>query len=189
MYGFINFDRIKTNHLNVLNSPWTWYHVRSINLFQSRSWECDLHLLKQIKIKLPKLISITFNSFCFRGSNLADESDSSNDGFSYMFINIDSVTTVYFGNQPIENMIQWLSHYSPNVKDSFGFSPITGGDKITEMFIHLTKSDYIYSHNVEHVQIEFWKNHEDMSDRYLPYRLVKILEIFQNSKMVTFYFR
>ncbi len=147
--------------------------------------KCNLNLTKkQIKIKIPNLKSITFNSFYFPEFNTVDESDSIKGEKRKMFMNVDSVTTAHYGKQSIEDIVQWLFHISPNLENVSGSS----SHKITGMFVHLTKSDYVYSSNVKHVKIEFWMDLESISNKYVPYRLKKILEIFQNSKILTFYF-
>ena len=67
---------------------------------------------------------------------------------------IDSVTTIHFRIQSIEDIIQWLFHISPNVKD-ISTSITSSSEKRIGICVYFTKSNHVYSPNIEHVEIEF----------------------------------
>ncbi|CAF1495878.1 unnamed protein product, partial [Rotaria sordida] len=84
--GFIDFDRIKSNNLEILNSPKAWSHVKSMDFSDSSNF--NLNIIKQLKSKMPNLTSIFFTY------RMVDDLSTNNNETNQIDITLDSVTTV-----------------------------------------------------------------------------------------------
>jgi hypothetical protein len=186
IYDFIDFDHIESNYSKILHSPFTWYHVKSIDL--SKCPNLNSNLIKQIKIKMPNLISITLNS------------ERINDLYTNEYeTTLDSITTVHCEGEFIENIKQWLIYVLPNVKHlvlSYSPQPTTQLSKKMKFLQKLhtyfrddrITTDYLYFSKIQDVEIKLLL--KDVDDLYnYVLRLVKeILEMFKNLKFFIFNF-
>ncbi|CAF1342136.1 unnamed protein product [Rotaria sordida] len=200
LYDFIDFDDIKSNNSNILNYPWTWYHVTSINF--SSSSKLNLNLIKQLKIKMPNLISITFNSFSFQYFETTKDSSISDDKLQKIDITLDSVTTVQFEDESMKDIKQWILDILPNLKHlvlsgTTQFFPQVDKRierlKILNLYSlsDMLKLGYIYFPNLLHVEIQFFLDSELNLDNYASYCVMEMLKSFKHSKtlMIHFYWR
>ncbi|CAF1316572.1 unnamed protein product [Rotaria sordida] len=164
LYDFIDFDDIKSNNSNILNYPWTWYHVTSINF--SSSSKLNLNLIKQLKIKMPNLISITFNSFSFPYFETTKDSSISDDKLQKIDITLDSVTTVQFEDESMKDIKQWILDILPNLKHLI-LSGTTQFFPQTNRFWQYT-FDFVFYEIVEAPLVVIaWRGLYNLSDLYI----------------------
>lgn len=186
IYDFIHFDHIDSNYSKILNFPFTWYHVKSIDL--SKCPNLNSNLIKQIKIKMPNLKSVTLNS------------ERINDSYTNEYeTTLDSINTVHCEGEFIKNIKQWLIYILPNAKHLvLSYSPQTT-TQLSKKMEFLQKlhayfrddpiiTDYVYFPKIQNVEIKLLL--KDVDDLYnYVLRLVKeILEIFKNLKSFIFHF-
>jgi hypothetical protein len=169
---FIDFDLIKSNDLMILHSPCTWYRVTSIEFSESCILNSDL--IEQLKFKMPNLRTITLSSMHIINNEVN--------------LTLDSVTTVYFTG----NHMKTIPDILPNLKELIlseqnEFIPIVN-ERIERLkLINVHSSDKsrgindIYFSNVKYMEIKH--------DLYRSYDILRILNNFQNLKILTFYFR
>jgi hypothetical protein len=155
-----------------LHSPNTWYRVTSIEF--SESCKLNSNLIEQLKLKMPKLRTITLHSMHI----INDEIN----------LTLDSVTTVYFTGNRMEN----ISAIIPNFKelilsDQDQFIPIVN-ERIERLkIINVKSSDKsigisdVYFPNVNYIEIKH--------NYCRSYDIFKILNNFKNLKTLMFYFR
>ncbi|CAF1220911.1 unnamed protein product [Adineta steineri] len=185
LYGFSNFDEIQSNHDDILNSSRIWYNVKLIEL--ARSNKFDLNLIKQIKIRMPKLISIKFIS-----SGLFSYSETIEKPSVTEQETLTNIETVDLIGGSIENIKQWLIYILPNVKHlilSYTGLPLLNSHlslnldkKIQRLDIYeysiieqMNITDYFYFSNVEHIQLILY-NIEGKFEWYVK----TLMKIFQN---------
>jgi hypothetical protein len=96
-----HFNHMKSVNSIILNSPQRWPNVTFIEL--SKCIHLDCNFIKQLRIKMPNLRTITFNSI----EHEVNETDT----------RLDSVTTICFQAKMKECVQQWLIRILPNVKE------------------------------------------------------------------------
>lgn len=92
---YINFDEIVSSNPTILNSTQTWSHVKSID--PPKSTEISLSLIKQMKLKMPNLTSITI---ALEQMKILMTNDEQTD------ITLDSITTFRCENEDLQTMKQ-----------------------------------------------------------------------------------
>lgn len=174
-----NFDCIQSNNVEILNCPWTWYHVRSIGLSN-----LDINLIKQLKRKMPNLISIEYIS----SYDLISEND----------MTLDSVNTLQCRCELLEEIKPWFIFNLPNVKSLIlSCNPGFALDFESEMYSSKLDKDFYnkwintnYGHysKIENVEVKvFSKARDDLSINGINI-IQKVLEIFKYSKTFIFHF-
>ncbi|CAF3886906.1 unnamed protein product [Rotaria sp. Silwood2] len=197
LYDFIDFDHVKSNDSKILNYPWTWYHVTSIDF--SNSVKLNLNLIKQLKMKMPNLTSITFNSLSSQCFETTEDSSRSNNESHKINTTLDTVTTVHFGGESMENINPWLFDILPNLKHlvlsgTTQFFPQVDKKierlKILNLYAvsDFIKPNYANFPNLQHVEIQFFLDSELNLNNYAPYCVMKILKSFEHSKTLMIHF-
>jgi hypothetical protein len=177
IYGFIDFDHIESNNSEILNSPSTWYHVKSIDL--SKCPNLNSNLIKQIKIKMPNLISITHNS-----QRMPDFY--TNEIQTKLF----SITTLHCEGEFIKNIKKWLIYVLPNVKHLvLTYSSQNSSNRIEFLqqrhgyFRRDRRTiDYVDSSKVQDVEIKLLLKDVDDLYNYLLHLVKKLLKRIKNLK-------
>jgi len=186
IYDFIDFNHIQSSNTNILNSPYTWYHVKSIDF--SKFYTLSLNLIKQLKLKMPNLITIKLNSSPDHSFYAMEESNIIDDEIN---LTLDSVTTVYFNGNYMKDSQQWLNYILPNLKNLIlsyesQFDPIVN-EKIERLkIIDATFIDEwmrtidIYFPNLKHIEIH-------LRGFYMPNNFIRILKSFKTLKTLMLY--
>jgi hypothetical protein len=100
----MHFDHVKSNHSEILNYPWVWNNVTSIEL--SGRDKYNLNLLKQFEIKMPKLKSIKFKS-----DNVLSIHHKSK-----INVKLYRVTNIKLNEESLRHLKRWSIDVLPNVK-------------------------------------------------------------------------
>jgi hypothetical protein len=155
---FISFDDVTTTNSEILNNnSSTWYNVQSIEL--SKSNEFNFNFIKQLRIRMPKLISIKINVDYL--NNIPDTTENKT---------LNTVTTIHLTGGSLNNLKPWFIQILTNLKylilsdaDLFlaknDSAPILT-EKIQRLTIltnstleQLTKMSNIFFSNVRHIQL------------------------------------
>jgi hypothetical protein len=183
-----NSELGRTNHR-------LWYNVKSIELCMTNQY--DIHFLRELKIKMPKLNFIKFNS-SIENSKLI-----SNEQFERIYLTLNNVTTILFEGQSFEEKIEWFIHFLPNLKHlilrltkcPFKQSRLSEilSKKIKQLdmlnfstFILSNNEIYIYFSAVEYLNI--WIEANEMNEKSIEEFIRKILNNFYHLKIFTIYF-
>ncbi|CAF0986977.1 unnamed protein product [Rotaria sp. Silwood1] len=194
---FIDFDHIKSNDSKVLNYPWTWYHITSISF--SSSSKLNLNLIKQLKMKMPNLMKLTFNSLPSLCFETIENSSISDNELHKIDTTLDSVTTVHFGGELMEDTKQWLFHMLPNLKHlvlsgTTQFFPLVDKriERLTILNLYalsnVIKPDDVYFPNLQHVEIQFFLDSDLNLNKYAPYSVMEMLKSFEQTKTLLIHF-
>ncbi len=189
LQGLIDFNQIKSSNSKILDSPKTWSHVKSINSIKSST--VSVNLIKQMKLKMPNLTSITFNNQLM--NNLYTNDDERNQ----LDITLDSITTVHCEDEDLQTIKQWLINLFPNTKHlmlsynaysaPYSSNRMEFSQKLDE---YSRERDYIYFSKIQYVKIKIFFKDEDEDNMYQRVlRIVKeLLEMFQNLQSFIFHF-
>jgi hypothetical protein len=185
------FDHIVSSNSTILNSHFTWYHVKSIDLSQCSN--LNSNLIKQMKLKMPNLISINgISSFC-EDLELMKEYQ--------IDTTLNNVTTVHCRYEFIDDLKQWLIYILPNVKRlvlSYNTNTLSFINfSLDRLYAKLSSSDsrsewvttdYAHFSNIKDMEIEFVVPYRDDLCANVLDPVKKILDIFKNSKTYIFHF-
>jgi hypothetical protein len=196
--SFNDFDHVKSNNSEILNYSWTWYRVTVIHL--SESYNLNLNLIKQLKMKMPNLMSIIFD-LCVPLSfdTTMEDSYINENETNQINITLDSVTTVHFKDGSVEKIKQWLINILPNLKHLVLFCtndyvPIAD-KRIENLKIlgvrschELIKTGYVYFPNLQEVEIQFlFLDKKELINDALN-RMMDVLASFKFSKILICHF-
>jgi hypothetical protein len=109
-----SFDGVKSSNHNLLETnPRIWYNVKSIDLLMTL--EYDFNLIKQLKMKMPKLTVIFFvDNYSSRQNEPKNIFMNKNEG-EKSNVTLNNVTTIECKIGPGENKKEWLIHVLPNL--------------------------------------------------------------------------
>jgi hypothetical protein len=173
---FINFDHIKSKIS-------TWSRVTSIEL--SKSTDFNSNLIKQLKFQMPNLTSIIVNS------EPANEYETN--------LTLDSVTTVHYQGEYLQNIKQCFIHIFPNTKHFvFSYQPPRFALS-TNRIGFLQKLDVYYrgerikkdsNHllNIQSIRIKLILKDLDVLYKHVLRLIRELLEIFPNLQYFIFQF-
>jgi hypothetical protein len=177
-----NSELLRTNHR-------LWYNVKSIELSMTNQY--DIHFLRELKIKMPKLNFIKFNSWIQNSKLISNER---------INLTLNNVTTILFQGQYFQENIEWFIHLLPNLrhlilhlaKCPFKQSEILS-KQIKELdilnfstFILSNNEIYIYFSKLEYLNI--WIEANEMNEKSIEEIIWKILNNFYHLKILTIYF-
>jgi hypothetical protein len=177
---FIDFDHIKSK---MLDSPATWSHVTSIDL--SKSTDFNSNLIKQLKFKMPNLTSIIFNS---EPTNEYEINST-----------LDSITTVHYQGEYLQNIKEWFIHIFPNTKHFvFSYQPsrfVLSTNRIgflQKLDVYYRreriKKDYNHLLNIQSIQIKLILKDLDVLYKHVLRLIRELLQIFPNLQSFIFQF-
>jgi hypothetical protein len=181
LIDFMHFDHVKSNHSEILNYPWVWNNVTSIEL--SGRDKHNLNLLKQFEVKMPKLKSIKFNS----------DNASSIYHTSKINVKLYGVTNIKLNEESLANLKRWSINVLPNVKYlTVNYEQCTLSKYKLYKFVRrsselrqLTNNIYASFPNIEHIRIstsDIELYHEQFDER----DIINILTKFANLKTISF---
>lgn len=188
---FIDFDHIQSNNPTIFNCFGIWSHIKSIEF--SLSSLLNVSLIKQIKIKMPKLISITLYENNLNSIQLIEEPYQSD-------VTLDSVTTLHLHTKDLENAKQWFLYILPNLKYltlSDTKLPLVKSEltsildkKIQKMNIYdidfirsITKLDYVCFSNLQKVYLKLVVHKYNFDDyKWYADNITELLKYLQNLK-------
>lgn len=184
---FIDFDEIQSSNAKILDSPNTWSHVKSIN--SSTSSKLSINILKQMKLKMTNLTSITFNLGPME--NLCTE----NDAINQTDIILDSITTVSCRSYNLQITRQWLMKIFPNTKhliltcDSYSPKPLSN-IKVSSQKLHecYHETDGIYLSKIEYAKIQVVLRDLDHFYENIICPVKELVEMCRNLQSFTLHF-
>jgi hypothetical protein len=162
-----------------------WHRITSIDL--SHDCHLSLNLIKQIKLKMPNLVSIHLPSNFSWYSKFINEHDTT----------LNSVTTISCGIQFLPVLRPWLLEIVPNVKHflvSFNQVSINCSMLAAQFLAFVlpkpneskwTATDYTHFSNIEDVEIQFDLFSEDELTKNMLDVVKGVLGKFQNNKIMT----
>ncbi|CAF1104215.1 unnamed protein product [Adineta ricciae] len=147
LHDFLDFDRVKSNNNKILNSCGIWSKVKLIQL--ARSNRFNLGLIKQMKIKFPRLNAIRFlSSGLYSYSEVLEQTHINEDEI------LRSVSIVDLEGGSMENIKQWLVYVLPNVKHlslSYTGLPSTNSQLVPILNSRIERLDIIEQSIIEQI--------------------------------------
>jgi hypothetical protein len=187
--SYEGFQNIESNNPEILiNNLRIWCNVKSIEL--PLTFNYDIHFVKELKMKMPKLISIKFDGYGVLSEPETKQISTSNHETEI------NVTTIQFFQGYIENRKDWIIYSLPYLRHLILSSTILPSidsqlapilnKKIQRLDIYsnpqfkqLTEISYMYFSNVQYINI-YLSIHVD--ELILYENAVKILTNFKNLK-------
>ncbi|CAF3621937.1 unnamed protein product [Adineta steineri] len=170
-----DFNDIESSNSQVLlTNPRIWYTVKYIDLYYRSTY--DINFLKELKLKMPKLIFIKHRPVFEINKNGKEIEDLYIDTNEKMksHVTLDNITTIQFDRGSVENRKTWLTNALPNINhlllssvnlpspDSQSADLLNKRIRRLDInsryspLIQLTEISYVYFSNVEHIYFELF---------------------------------
>jgi hypothetical protein len=195
------FREVKSNNpLILINNRRIWFNVKSVEL--EKSFYYDRNFVRELKIKMPKLNSITLSDHLSVYKRETQVLSATNDEREKTNLRLDNVTTIQFTCGPIEDIKDWIISFLPNLRYlSLSFTKFHSIDnelipilnqRIQRLDIslyseleQLSEIDYVYFSNVEY--IHFCVSYFNQEPKWYADVIMKILTNFKNLNSLLMY--